>query len=690
MQFRNIQGSVGYNGLDKSLTVLVTPDLTADTISHGVEYWFPTNGMPVYNANATAFGISAATTYWVTNRTLLSFQLAPTAEMSSVVDITNNAQAWMTYTPMVSMTTNNAGIVIFNSQGVTISQPELEWHKGATNAARFVKIMQPAHWTNSAPNDEAISVQSYDIKLQDDAGALNFNYYPYYGVVAQGAVGGRLDADGVVGNEYNYFPNPDFSYGLKGWLWITNVTPGVGIEAGRYYNLTSSRNPISDDLYSLTNGQTALRLVSGPLTASNRRLGIGLPSSIVQELRGKRARLMWCGLVKYADYIAMGNYAYGCFNIALTVTSPAGTSSAGANANSVVHLTSDAWNWAGSELLTVPNDATALQITFNMDGAGVVKTNAVEVYLKRLYLVTDKASSSDVWNGLLQTHPTAQLTGNGTTLITQISTVSSPLAFAGTGDRSAYAIGDSFVDTNGAIAVVNAAGTTLNPGVWATGTAYGVGDLRTSIDGTKLLHCVKAGTSAGAEPTWDTTMTNNVADNTAIWGTIQSRAATLSSKPATAVLGSAQVIGALAADNLTVTNAVTAGSFVGDGSGLTNISAQFGVTIGDGATAITTGAKAWARVPYDMTITGWEITGDAIGSIVVDVWNDSYANFPPTVADTIAGSEKPTLSGVIKATDVALGTWTTTVAEGSYVRFNVDSVDGALVQVNVSVFGTRN
>ena len=31
------------------------------------------------------------------------------------------------------------------------------------------------------------------------------------------------------------------------------------------------------------------------------------------------------------------------------------------------------------------------------------------------------------------------------------------------------------------------------------------------------------------------------------------------------------------------------------------------------------------------------------GSIVIDVWKDTYANFPPIVADTITASAKPTL-----------------------------------------------
>lgn len=94
----------------------------------------------------------------------------------------------------------------------------------------------------------------------------------------------------------------------------------------------------------------------------------------------------------------------------------------------------------------------------------------------------------------------------------------------------------------------------------------------------------------------------------------------------------------------------------------------------DGAgSAITTGQKGHLQIPFACTITGWSIMGNASGSIVVDVWKDTYANFPPTVADTIAGSEKPTLSSAQKNQDLTLTTWTVAVAAGDILAFNVDS-----------------
>jgi len=105
------------------------------------------------------------------------------------------------------------------------------------------------------------------------------------------------------------------------------------------------------------------------------------------------------------------------------------------------------------------------------------------------------------------------------------------------------------------------------------------------------------------------------------------------------------------------------------------------VSIGspDGAD-LTTGVKARIWFSFPCKITGWTILADASGSVVVDVWKDSYANHPPTVADTIAGTEKPTLSGAQKNQDLTLTTWSQNVAAGDVLFFNIDSVS-ALKQV---------
>jgi hypothetical protein len=65
---------------------------------------------------------------------------------------------------------------------------------------------------------------------------------------------------------------------------------------------------------------------------------------------------------------------------------------------------------------------------------------------------------------------------------------------------------------------------------------------------------------------------------------------------------------------------------------------------------------------------------DQSGSIVVDIWKDTYANYPPTVADTITAAAKPTISATTKSQNATLTGWTTAITAGDTLRFNVDSI----------------
>ena len=96
--------------------------------------------------------------------------------------------------------------------------------------------------------------------------------------------------------------------------------------------------------------------------------------------------------------------------------------------------------------------------------------------------------------------------------------------------------------------------------------------------------------------------------------------------------------------------------------------------IDGGGSAITTGIKGDLMIPFDCTVLAWDIVADTSGSIVVDIWKDTYSNFPPTIADTVTGSEKPTLSSASKNQDLTLTTWTTAFTKGDWLRFNVDSI----------------
>ena len=79
------------------------------------------------------------------------------------------------------------------------------------------------------------------------------------------------------------------------------------------------------------------------------------------------------------------------------------------------------------------------------------------------------------------------------------------------------------------------------------------------------------------------------------------------------------------------------------------------------------------EIPFDCTIISATLFGDAAGSVVVDIWKDTYANFPPTIADTIVASAPPTLSGAAKSQDTTLTGWTTSISAGDILRVEFDS-----------------
>ncbi len=96
--------------------------------------------------------------------------------------------------------------------------------------------------------------------------------------------------------------------------------------------------------------------------------------------------------------------------------------------------------------------------------------------------------------------------------------------------------------------------------------------------------------------------------------------------------------------------------------------------IDGGGSAITTGVKGYLEIPFACTINRVTLLADQSGSIVVDVWKDTYANYPPVDADSITASAVPAISGATKDQDSTLTGWTTAISAGDILGFNVDSI----------------
>jgi len=103
------------------------------------------------------------------------------------------------------------------------------------------------------------------------------------------------------------------------------------------------------------------------------------------------------------------------------------------------------------------------------------------------------------------------------------------------------------------------------------------------------------------------------------------------------------------------------------------VTASIGASFDGGGSAISADKQFRVEVPYACTITQVTMLADQSGSAVVDIWKDTYANYPPTDVDSITASAVPTISASNKSQDSTLSGWTTSVSAGDILVFNVDS-----------------
>ena len=111
--------------------------------------------------------------------------------------------------------------------------------------------------------------------------------------------------------------------------------------------------------------------------------------------------------------------------------------------------------------------------------------------------------------------------------------------------------------------------------------------------------------------------------------------------------------------------------------------------IDGGGSAITTGIKGDLEIPFKCEIIAVRLFADQAATAVIDIWSDSFANYPPLVGDSITASAQPSLSASDKSEDTTLTGWTTSIPQGNTLRYNVDSNDVAeRITVSLTVIKT--
>lgn len=93
-------------------------------------------------------------------------------------------------------------------------------------------------------------------------------------------------------------------------------------------------------------------------------------------------------------------------------------------------------------------------------------------------------------------------------------------------------------------------------------------------------------------------------------------------------------------------------------------------------------------VNFACEILAWVIVTDQVGAIEIDIWKTDLATYeatPPTVADSITAAATPAVSAAAGASSSTLTGWTTAIAAGDVLRFNVKTTDGTLLRATIAL-----
>ncbi len=129
------------------------------------------------------------------------------------------------------------------------------------------------------------------------------------------------------------------------------------------------------------------------------------------------------------------------------------------------------------------------------------------------------------------------------------------------------------------------------------------------------------------------------------------------------------------------------------GSKITNSPVDIEWLFDGGGGLLLLGQRAPLIVPDWLTINAWFLLSPIVGSVQIDVWKVSGANYLngilPNAGNSICGSEIPTLTAGTSASSAALAGWTKIISQNDVLVPSILSVAN-LTQVSLILRCIRN
>jgi len=318
--------------------------------------------------------------------------------------------------------------------------------------------------------------------------------------------------------------------------------------------------------------------------------------------------------------------------------------------------------------------------SFNTINAEVLKVTYISssvVYSSGSNTFGSSSSNTQTLIGTVTATGSA-FTWNGNTILTEADTASMTVASASWATTASYAL-NAGVDQGITGSLLKTASVSLNTLTFTKG------------DGSEFYLTIDTGSGGGGS-------VGTLAQVTAL-GAVTTTPITASIISASSFTGSLFGTSSWAVSSsrtISSSYALTASYALNGGSGGGSNLGSIFITLYDGGANLTTGKKDTpVYVPYNGTCTGWEMLAYnssnnlMTASCVVDVISGRFTTLPISTANSIAGTEKPTLTNQSSSFSSSLSTWTSLTA-GDYIQAEIESVSTGVAKITVAVKVTKS